>query len=500
MERLLRLVQPAAHVLAADVFGDLDAELVPRVALLGLPGPASPDASVLVLGAGEGLDATALTEVWQRRSRRVAAEAGEAADDMLRGAVMERVEAQDAEATSRGRDVITFGSALARVGADRALVLLRMEKGQYASYHALARQNLGAGGLPLAGSLLDAAVHEFLGAVSSGLATFRPGVGPPTLPRSHDEILRSAARVMMHGPAWAAGNVAAAPGLFLALDRLSSMRYEGGEGRGGLFLAPRGHPNLETSLTFHSAVALADHRGVRKVLELTGEGLGLLSDADVVYGLGGVTGDYERARENLFEVRFQGHASWELSHADAVLMRVVNGLPRLPRADLDEDHFRDDLARTFGHVDAARFDRLWGIALAAIRQHRGTTVVISAKAREEAVRLGNQALRITPVGLAPQAVPLFTAIDGAVLVDLDGVCTAIGVILDGRASRGGDPARGARFNSAVRYVEGADHACLAMVISEEGTVDVILPRERAPAAPHTPQHPNPAAGASGQSA
>ena len=72
--------------------------------------------------------------------------------------------------------------------------------------------------------------------------------------------------------------------------------------------------------------------------------------------------------------------------------------------------------------------------------------------------------------------PLLTAIDGALLVDPDGTCTAIGVILDGRATRGGDPARGARFNSAVRYVEGADHPCLAMVVSEEGTVDVILRR------------------------
>ena len=39
MERQLRSVQPAAHVLAADVFGELDAELVPRVALLGFPAP-----------------------------------------------------------------------------------------------------------------------------------------------------------------------------------------------------------------------------------------------------------------------------------------------------------------------------------------------------------------------------------------------------------------------------------------------------------------------------
>lgn len=472
MERHLRLVQPAAHVLAADVFGDLDAELVPRVALLGFAPPGEGVSPVCVAGDAEGIDLSELQRVWDRRLRRVAADADPTvADDLLMRAVHEAVVAVD-----EPRGVSTFGSSLARMGESRVWVLLRMAKNAYASYYTLSRQNLGAGGLPLAGSLLDAAVHEFLHAVASGISEFRPGVGPPTLPRSHDEILRSAARLLMHQPAWAAGNAPGAPGLFLGCDRLSAMRYEGGEGRGGMLIAPRKHPNVSIDLLFHNPVSLHDHRGVRKILELTGDHYALLCDAEVVYGLGRSTGDYERGRENLFEVRFLGHASWELSHASAVLMRVANGLPRLPRADLDEDDFRSDLARTFGHLDARRFDRLWGLALAAIRQHKGTTLVISEKAREEAVRLGNGALRLEPVPLNPETVPLLTAIDGAVLIDPDSVCYAIGVILDGRATRGGDPARGARFNSAVRYVEGAEHACMAMVISEEGTVDVILRR------------------------
>lgn len=471
MERLLRQVQPAAHVLAADVFGELDADLTPRVALLGLPHPTTPGEPVYIVGDGEGLDPEHLRHVWERRARRAAAEPQEVADDLLRSVILDEILAVD-----EPRGVASFVSGLARAGDGRVLLVLRMVRSQYASYYALARQNLGAGGLPLAGSLLDAAVHEYLHAVAAGLPIFRPGVGPVSLPRSHDEILRSAARIVMHGPAWAAGNASAATGLFLACDRLSAMRYEGGEGRGGLLIAPRGHPNLQVELAFKSPVALDDHRGVRKVLELTGEGHALLSDAAIVYGLGAVGEGYERARENLFEVRFLGHAAWELSHGDAVLLRVVNGLPRLPRADLDEDRFREDVDRTFGHLDAARFDRLWSLALAAIRQQKGTTVVISERAREEAQRLGNQALRIDPMALTPARVPLLTAIDGAVLLDTEGVCWALGVILDGRAVRGGDPARGARFNSAVRYVEGADHPCLAMVISEEGTVDVILPR------------------------
>jgi DNA integrity scanning protein DisA with diadenylate cyclase activity len=68
-----------------------------------------------------------------------------------------------------------------------------------------------------------------------------------------------------------------------------------------------------------------------------------------------------------------------------------------------------------------------------------------------------------------------TAIDGSVLLDTQGVCHAIGVILDGIAKeQQGDPSRGARFNSAVRYVGSrAARSCVVVVISEDGRVDVI---------------------------
>ena len=136
----------------------------------------------------------------------------------------------------------------------------------------------------------------------------------------------------------------------------------------------------------------------------------------------------------------------------------------------------DRFRRLLGEVFASpRVDALWKIAIEAARQHRGTMVVISQEAEAEAARLGPQALGLVPVPLTPDRVPLLTAIDGAVLVDTDGYCHAVGVILDGRASRRGDPARGARFNSAVRYVDASDHPCVAIVISEEGGVDLIRP-------------------------
>jgi len=69
---------------------------------------------------------------------------------------------------------------------------------------------------------------------------------------------------------------------------------------------------------------------------------------------------------------------------------------------------------------------------------------------------------------------LVTAIDGAVLLDPDAYCYSIGVILDGKAAPGrGTSTRGARFNSAIRYVETSPYPCLAIVVSEDGMVDVI---------------------------
>jgi hypothetical protein len=52
---------------------------------------------------------------------------------------------------------------------------------------------------------------------------------------------------------------------------------------------------------------------------------------------------------------------------------------------------------------------------------------------------------------------------------------AIGAILDGLATDAGYPSRGARYNSAIRYVASSSHACLAIVVSEDGMINVVAP-------------------------
>ncbi len=56
-----------------------------------------------------------------------------------------------------------------------------------------------------------------------------------------------------------------------------------------------------------------------------------------------------------------------------------------------------------------------------------------------------------------------------------GICYAIGVILDGRHNKlsGEDISRGARHNSAYRYVFEKKHNCVAIIISEDGDVTLV---------------------------
>jgi hypothetical protein len=46
------------------------------------------------------------------------------------------------------------------------------------------------------------------------------------------------------------------------------------------------------------------------------------------------------------------------------------------------------------------------------------------------------------------------------------------VILDGVSTNKGTSARGARYNSAIRYVENNKKKCVAVIISEDGMVDL----------------------------
>ena len=117
----------------------------------------------------------------------------------------------------------------------------------------------------------------------------------------------------------------------------------------------------------------------------------------------------------------------------------------------------------------------------ARKQMHGTSLVVfenNGKLNDEMKRLDRvgRLRRIRKKKLDELELLSVTSIDGALFMDLEGWCYAIGVILDGRASVKGDRGRGSRYNSMVTYVNQINKRkenCFGIVISEDKKIDII---------------------------
>lgn len=386
----------------------------------------------------------------------------------LSGAVKECIQADDVE-----RGVVSFCSGPVLVGGHDVIVVLQLSRAAFQSHYALTKSVKDR--LWFQRSLIDATISEFMGLAAEGLGKPEPGSGGRAVDREADEVIRSAGKALMYVASYsgASENYSGIHGFFDACSEISSLKYEGADGKGRMFVGRIGHPNIKVDLALSTPVRIKDYRAVRKLLEMSSGGLSLLTDSALIYGLGGIKEPYDLEQEDLFTIEFRKHHDWELCHGTRRLMRVTYGQPSLPRTGVEKNTFENNVTRIFKGISGEDIGRLWTLVLDAIKQKHGTMVVISDQAKEEAARLKNQSTGIMPTRLDPELMKRVTAIDGAVLVDRDGVCHAIGVILDGLASAKGTPSRGARFNSAIRYVESQATPCLAVVVSADGTVDFI---------------------------
>ena len=218
-------------------------------------------------------------------------------------------------------------------------------------------------------------------------------------------------------------------------------------------------------------------RGIRKLLEVCTSGLHLLCDSSGIYGIGKrSTIDHPSAQQDLFVVDFTGHYKWKLSHTGQDLMVVAYGQPQLPQKPIDEEGFRRKMYAQFEEIECENLAELWALVCEAPKQQHGTMIVVSDRGEEESKRLGAQSTPIEPIHLLSELIVPMSSIDGAILIDPRCVCYAIGVILDGVASETGDSARGARYNSAVRYIDYAKaqgHRCVIVLVSEDGSIDIV---------------------------
>ncbi|MGR5997818.1 diadenylate cyclase [Bacillus cereus] len=305
------------------------------------------------------------------------------------------------------------------------------------------------------------------------------------------------------------------------IDNIANHTYEGQSPFGSiLFFSSKvlkTNLNLvEYTIRFQSddLVALNDAKLIRKLLELTNneKDLYLISDHEMIYGLGKI--NWNQLKDCiLFKIDFNGLSKYNIhlitveeNESNNGILSVENGKKvykisknlEVIDKNLINISFKTPIMGVEGYTSekfirllkSKYFDEelkvneevveyLEQVVMYAREQKHGTMVVITdyETAVSELKTLKKQSILIEATEINPEYIQFLTSIDGAIYFDTNGKCHAIGVILDGIAKENiGDARRGARYNSAYRYLEklkGQKKKCVIVIISEDGMVNLI---------------------------
>jgi hypothetical protein len=333
-------------------------------------------------------------------------------------------------------------------------------------------------------SLVEAAIEEIFDRANEIIVQPEAGAGL-TFAGSTDDILRrtgvkffSALLNRVDGDSRIVG---VGEHVFDVLARLSLTSYERRAPQGTLLFAGQvlevGAPILELA----HPVPISQPRALRKLLVLANHGSLLRCNCERAYGLISNAPAATAATDRSVTVRISGRGKWQVAMGGLNLLAIADGYPSLPIPIVDEERLAQDLQRlipSMTETNAAAFAK---IATRLATSAHGALLVIAANAETEAMRLANDGLPTSPVRLTEELSSHLTEIDGAILCSPDGLCHAVGVVLDGVAVNSADRGRGSRFNSALRYVKSKGSACAAMVVSEDGGLD-LLPKLMPPLA------------------
>lgn len=281
--------------------------------------------------------------------------------------------------------------------------------------------------------------------------------------------------------------------------QISAMPYEGRAVRTRIFFSEKSIPqDLDGAVYFRRErksdlikFKTKNMRPVRKLMEVSGAESGLWVKLPERMIEGSVLRGSPAEREASLCVVFEGALVWSIHKEGEKILTYREGNYFIPAMQPDVDKYADlgkmvRFGQDFGIID--KMDKLQQIVrrVSSVCRH-GTSIVFMEK-RGIAAEIDNRLSRyrrgfkVKPFALAEakeEVLQGITAIDGAVFADLNGDCHAIGVIVDGQMVVEGDYGRGARYNSIKNYITGykvshPKEICLAVVMSEDGMINVIL--------------------------
>ena len=324
-------------------------------------------------------------------------------------------------------------------------------------------------------SLVHAAVHQVLAEAYDELLRPDPGRFVFERTRSPEEIIRRAGEIFMRTPGLAIGDKNFGSQYLLErFNAISSLMYEGTKGTGKLILANPDGGAVDFLIRFAEPIPFNEHRWSRKALQMASAQTSLIADCRCILGLGTVASNVDPwSSQNVFEIEFLDHYVWRLRCGSKILLVSNYGAPSLPRQRFPRDRLLDTFQRLFPESSKQDVNRFTTLFDAAAGQRHGSMLIVASDAEPEAKRLQGQGTKIEPTTLTPELYRQVSNVDGAVFIDPQGSCYAIGVIVDGPASSDCTPSHGARYNSGIRYIGSSSKPRLAIVVSDDQTVDVI---------------------------
>ena len=266
---------------------------------------------------------------------------------------------------------------------------------------------------------------------------------------------------------------------------LSGSYYEGGQCNSGIFLEMSSDEPREDEqavrLEEPIEVNRKNIRKIRKLLEMGNEGQYLMArkKGDACWKIMGLYNKDSVHRGITF--RIIRHMVWYMEMARKKTVYYKCGEYVIECDEFRRSEFKRKYTDVFGQECN---EKLMKVFEGAIRQEHGTIAVIldDSNVYEELNRLmeNSTGIKIHKTEFDTEYIHRITSIDGAVVFDASGICYAIGVILDSRISVKGQSERGARFNSALKYVETCRESginALVMVVSEDKTINILSTAE-----------------------
>lgn len=287
------------------------------------------------------------------------------------------------------------------------------------------------------------------------------------------------------------------------ITEIAATRYESAECIGGILFHSNEGKRSKPLIQFNEiALDSKNMRIIRKYLEMSRNGYCLWAkkreDEYYIYGM-----DKREKAQDYILLQFTGYRKWLIQGKDNNVLLERKGekysIPDIEKMDCDVKQSLKSLLFAV-HSDILCYNndnvnRLMAIVRSAKMQQHGTMIIFApleeAKIltdyfceKNRGIKLERK-VKLTDKAETQKLLLNLSAIDGALIIDTNGCCHAVGVILDGIANEKCNMARGARYNSALTFITNENfegiygferEKCKVFVFSEDKTIN-ILPDE-----------------------